>query len=285
MHGKAALTEKDDFAAVERALEARRNPRPAPVSWLFVAFMALLTLVLAGLGVWQLQRLEWKQTLIERVEARTQQDPVPLPPAEEWVGLDPEVYDFRPVTLTGTFVRDNTVLVFTALSEPRGARGGPGYWVMTPFRLARGGTVIVNRGFIPQDARELFTGAAAGAAPPEGTVTITGLARASQSPNAFTPGPDLDAGIEYVRNIARLTAMMPADLAPVADVYVDQDARDSGGLPQSGETVVSFPNRHFEYALTWFALAGVTVVMTGVWVWRRVQARRHSRAGQESPGA
>ncbi len=274
MHRKAALTEQDDFAAVERELEAKRKPGPAPISWGFVAFMAVLTLVLAGLGVWQLQRLEWKETLIARVEARARADPVPLPPAGEWVGLDPEVYDFRPVSMTGHFVRNNTVLVFTSLSDPRGPRRGPGYWVMDPFRTEDGGTVMVNRGFVPQGAGELFSSFDASVAPPAGTVTIRGLAREPEDTGPFTPGPDIDAGVEYVRNIDRLTAMIDAELSPVAPVYVDQAATSPDALPQGGETVITFRNRHFEYAVTWFGLAGVTVVMTLFWLVRRIRARR-----------
>jgi surfeit locus 1 family protein len=43
-----------------------------------------------------------------------------------------------------------------------------------------------------------------------------------------------------------------------------------GGLPVGGHVVTDIPNRHFEYALTWFALAGVLVVMTALFVRRRL---------------
>ena len=35
----------------------------------------------------------------------------------EWVGFDPEIYDYRPVTVTGTFLPAQSVLVFTSLSD------------------------------------------------------------------------------------------------------------------------------------------------------------------------
>lgn len=267
MQGKAALTE-DNFAQVANELKARRKPPAAPVSWLFVTFMIILALVCAGLGTWQMQRLGEKLALIASVEERASLDPVTLPPLDEWVSLDPAVYDFRPVTLNGEFVPGNTVLVFTSLSDAKGPRAGAGYWVMTPFALEEGGTIIVNRGFVPQATKKLFDESEDAIALPQGKISITGLARASEEVNTFTPGPDVSERIEYVRSIERMSAMMDDKLAPFAEFYVDQAAGEPDALPQGGETKLSFPNRHLEYAITWFALAAVTLLMTLVWLWR-----------------
>ncbi len=268
MQGKPALTE-DDFAEVSNALKARRKPVPAPVSWAFVIVMIALALFLASLGIWQLDRLGQKEALIAAVDARIDLPPAALPPVAEWDSFDEEVFNFRPVKLEGRFVPDNSVLVFTSMTGTRGPYEGQGFWVMSPFALETGGTVLVNRGFVPQGAGQRFIGASGDATLPQGTVTITGLARVSEATNTFTPGPDLAGHIEYVRNIDRLIAMMDAELAPVAPIYVDQDAAKAGDLPQGGETVIDFPNRHFEYAMTWFLLSAVTVLMTGMWLWRQ----------------
>lgn len=227
--------------------------------------MALLAVLFACLGAWQLARLEQKETMIAQVEARAAQAPVPLPPAAEWGAFDPETYNFRPVELTGSFVPANTVLVFTSLANARGVHQGAGYWVMVPFALRTGGTVIVNRGFIPQDAKPLFDSAV----PETGTVTLRGIARVSEEPNSFTPGPDIANRVEYVRSLPRLAGMMDPGLAPFAGVYVDLEAGAEGDLPQGGETVMSFPNRHLEYAWTWFSLSALVVLMTFLWYLRQ----------------
>ena len=230
--------------------------------------MAVLALVCITLGIWQINRLAEKEAMIARVEMRIGTAPIPLPPFAEWQVLDAEVYDFQPVSLTGTFVPEETVMVFTNLAGARGAHDGVGYWVVTPMRLADGGTVLVNRGFVPENARQLFDSSAA-AGVPEDIKTITGIARKQETANSFTPGPDIAGRIEYVRSIARMTAMMDPALAPFAPIYVNAAATGPGILPQGGETKIDFPNRHFEYAMTWFSLAGVIVVMTGIWLWRR----------------
>jgi surfeit locus 1 family protein len=66
--------------------------------------------------------------------------------------------------------------------------------------------------------------------------------------------------------------MVDPALTPFAPFYVDLPAGAPGQLPQGGETVVSFPNNHFGYALTWYGFAIVALVMLVFWLWR--QARR-----------
>lgn len=231
----------------------------------FVAFMLALTLLFVVLGTWQYFRLQEKQHAIALIEERIDGDPIPLSPVGEWVGFDAETYNYRPVTLTGTFRHDQSVLVFTSLGEARGSFAGPGYWVMVPMALSGGGTVWINRGFVPQDMSDQFIGGGAG---PEGEMTITGIARIEETGNVFTPGPDLAGRVEWMRNIERLNAFLPETPDPLAPVYVDQAAGVQGALPQGGETRLSLPNRHFEYLLTWYSLALLTPIMLVVW-WRR----------------
>lgn len=272
MPKRLALTENEqEFAQITKALQESRKPTRAKPSLWFVSFMVMLMLVCLGLGTWQLNRLEQKLTLISRVEARISAEPISLPPAAEWSAFDVEIYDFQPVQLSGTYVPDQTILVFTKLADPVGPKSGVGYWVVTPLVLNTGGTVFVNRGFIPEATKDLFSPLGLGQTP-TGVQSIAGIARTSEAENTFTPGPDTAKRIDYVRNIDRLTAMVPIGLAPIAPVYVNANATEPDTLPQGGETKIDFPNRHMEYAITWFSLAGVILVMTGIWLWHRSRA-------------
>lgn len=268
MPGKAVLT-NDPFAKLSDDLDARQEGAPARISWLFVGFMAALTALFIFLGMWQVQRLAQKQGLISAVEERASLPYVQLPAVAEWGAIDPETYNFRPVTFTGHFAGANTVYVFTALPNAKGEYKGVGYWVMVPFVSDAGGTIIVNRGFIPQSVKDLLDGGNQITPLPVGSVQLEGLARASEKPNGFTPGPDLGARIEYVRSIARMSEMMDTELAPFAGFYVDVKVGNAGELPQGGETVMRFSNRHLEYIFTWFGLAVVTPLLTMVWLWQQ----------------
>jgi surfeit locus 1 family protein len=234
------------------------------------AVFAVIMLALAGtcvwLGTWQLQRLAEKEALIAAVSQRLGAEPVPVPPVSDWPSLDLEALNFQSMTLTGAFRYNQTITVFTSLTAARGPASGPGYWVMTPFVLNAGGTVFVNRGFVPAEFQETAVTDAEG---DESQVTITGVLRPSEGTGFMTPEPDSSNRIEWVRNIDRLATMADPELAPFAPFYVDLPAGPPGQLPQGGETVVEFPNNHLGYAFTWFGFAIVAVVMLAFWLWRQ----------------
>jgi surfeit locus 1 family protein len=234
--------------------------------WSFVLFMLALTGLFVLLGVWQVERLAEKEALISEVDRQLTQPPYDIPSADQWPLIELDTYAYHPLTLTGRYRNAAAVLVFTNLPEPKGKFGGPGYWVMTPFESTGGGTVFVNRGFIPQASEASF----ASAAGPEGEQTLTGVALKAEATGPFTPGPDKTNRIEWVRDPDRLAAM--ADIAgPVFGLTVDAPAGEPGALPQGGETIIEFPNNHLGYALTWFGFALITPILLAFWVFRQVR--------------
>ncbi|MCB1518032.1 MAG: SURF1 family protein [Hyphomicrobiaceae bacterium] len=231
----------------------------------FILFMLALTILFVGLGYWQMQRLGEKTRQLEAIAERSERSPIDLPPVAEWSVSDPLAFDYLPVTATGTFRNDETVLVFTSLEDPRGTYSGPGYWVIAPLQTANNGLVFVNRGFVPQDQKDQFK---AGGAGPQVEVTITGLARVSEKTGMFTPASDLVNRIDWARNIDRLEQYVDTAGRTVAPFYIDEAASAPGALPQGGETKLTLPNRHFEYALTWFSLAIITPILVVTWLLR-----------------
>ena len=211
--------------------------------------------ILASLGVWQLQRLHGKQEVIARVEARRNAPAKSIPPEAAWPSLRPDDYEYRHVAVNGAFEANATALVFRS-GSPNAAGEGPGYLLLTPLRLPDDSVVIVDRGFAP-----LAAAGAARANLPNGTVVLTGLMRAPEPRNPFTPADDVARGIWYTRDAASIAAHF--GLARVAPFTIDLDAVPTArGWPRPGTTVTDIPNNHLSYALTWFglatALAGVT---------------------------
>ncbi len=235
--------------------------------WTFVAFMSALTLLFAGLGVWQLVRLAEKEALIAKVTSQLTQSPYDLPAVADWASLDQSTFQFHPITATGAYQPGRTVLVFTSLSDPRGRVGGPGYWVMSAFSPTGGGTVFVNRGFVPQQGAEAFLD---DARLPAGEQTITGIVLVPEAAGPFTPGADREHRVEWVRDPARLAKLVGAD-GPILPLTVDLPAGPAGALPQGGETVIDFPNNHLGYAFTWFGFAFITPLLLAAWAWRQVR--------------
>lgn len=233
--------------------------------WGFILLMLALMVLFTALGVWQLERLGEKERLIAAVEQRMHLTPAALPPEAEWPALDPAAWEYRPLIVSGTYRPADTVLVFTSLVDGRGKYGGPGYWVMTPLDLATGGSIFVNRGFVPEASAQAFAGG--GAAEP-GLISLTGLARSPEASGSFTPAADPAKRVDWVRDPARLARMSTAATA-VAPLSIDLPAGAAGALPQGGETVLSFPNNHLGYAITWFGFATLVPFMLFFWVRRQ----------------
>jgi len=250
------------------AVAAVRRPHEYVGFWAFVVLMLALTGLFVVLGVWQVQRLAWKEGLIAEVDSRMAAAPYVMPPPDHWEFVHLDDLAYHPVTVTGTYVPDKTVLVFTSLSDAKGNYSGPGYWVMVPLD-AGGGIAFVNRGFVPQASASAF---ADGGPLPRGPQTITGIGIAPEEAGAFTPGPDRAKRVEWVRDPARLASLAGLS-GTVLGLTIDAPATAPGALPQGGETTVDFPNNHLGYAFTWFGFAILTPCLLAVWVRRQFRPK------------
>ena len=93
----------------------------------------------------------------------------------------------------------------------------------------------------------------------EGEQEVTGLARAviKEQPNSFVPDNNLDRREFYWKSHSQMADLMSkSDTGSFIPFFVDADeAPNPGGWPKGGTTIISFPNNHLQYALTWFGLA------------------------------
>jgi surfeit locus 1 family protein len=228
-------------------------------------FTAAAFAVLIGLGTWQIERLHWKQDLVARVSARIAEPPAPLPSPADWNDLDLAAWEYRPVEVAGRFRHELEARVYALLTEPHGPLSGPGYWIVTPFQVeGTPATVLVNRGFVPLENAQK-------AARPEGNVTVRGLIRAPEARNLFTPDDEPEKRLFYSRDPAAIVPHLGVlDAAPFT---IDATETPPGGLPQAGETRLDFPNRHLEYALTWFGLAGALLAVFAAFALTRFRRR------------
>ena len=233
---------------------------------LWPAAMTLVLLaLLIGLGTWQLQRKAWKEALLADIAARTTQVPADIGDAIFATGAA-RVLPYTRVRLTGRFLHDKERFWFAD------GRLGSGFHVFTPLQLAGGGLVWINRGYIPAHLKDPATRAAGQIA---GAVTVIGLVRAPGERNSFTPANDIAHNVWYWRDLAVLDASAFTPDVNSAPVMVDAEVEPAnpGGWPEGGTAIVSLPNRHLEYALTWYGLAATLVGVFLVYARGRVAWR------------
>ena len=231
--------------------------------------MALIGVaVLIGLGTWQIERKAWKESLIAALTERLAQPPVALPPPAAWDRLAPGQDEFRRVAFTAVFLHDREIRLYSAGAALRPDVTGAGYWVFTPARLADGRLVMVDRGFVPegrQDPTSRLDGQVSG------DIRIVGVLRWPEQPGWFTPEPDPARNLWFRRDPAGMA--QAKNFAPIAPFYVTQEAPvPPGGLPKPGPLTVNLRNAHLQYALTWYGLAAVLIVVFMSWVVSRRRA-------------
>ena len=206
--------------------------------------------ILVSLGNWQLQRLEWKQDLLTKVDARIAAAPIAIDDALKRGGGG-DALEYTPVKATGIFLVGAPSRVFGTYS------GKPGVFLFEPFEAENLGVIYVNRGFVPQSTDEMESPA------PTGAVEISGLLRSTEEitpPASWFRQSGVSAdGFWFVRDPEAMGAAN--GLESVSPFYIDQYAVDSAQWPKGGTTRLDFRNKHIEYALTWFGLAGALIAI------------------------
>ncbi|MBR0719655.1 SURF1 family protein [Bradyrhizobium liaoningense] len=251
---------------------AARSPSP----WLVA--LALTTIaILTALGIWQIERRAWKLALIDRVEQRVHAAAGPLPVASSWPAISAGSDEYRHVAVSGRFRHDRETLVKAVTEE------GGGYWVVTPLQRDDGTIVLINRGFVPPERRDVSTRLDGN---PDGEVTVIGLLRITEPKGGFLRTNEPTHERWYSRDVAAISAAR--GLHDVAPFFIDADATaNARNAPIGGLTVIRFPNNHLIYALTWFALAfmlaGKLLVISGGGLFRRPRFARP--AGDEARAA
>ncbi|MGI3901774.1 MAG: SURF1 family protein [Janthinobacterium lividum] len=259
----------DDLSARSEPTGHRRvdgsSPRRSRLSRALLGLAAVVIVgVLLSLGTWQVYRLQWKLDLIARVNARVHAAAVPMPGPQAWPEVSADADQYRHVTGRGTF--DNARETFVQAVTDQGA----GFWLLTPFRTATGFTVLVNRGFVPTERRDVASRIAGQVS---GETGVVGLLRVTEPGGAFLRHNDPADDRWYSRDVAAIAAKRGL-AGPVAPYFVDADGTPNpGGLPIGGLTVVAFPNSHLVYAITWYALA---LMLSGALIWAIRDERRSS---------
>ena len=238
---------------------------------ILIAVMAVAFTILCALGFWQLQRLEWKEAMIERVEQGLSSPAVPLSEIEAMMQAGTDI-EYRPVTTELRYLHDGEQHYFAT------HKSQPGYFIYTPAELRDGRRLFVNRGFVPMELKEQSRREAGLT---KGWLTIKGLARTApaEKPNTFVPNNDLAKNVYHWKSLSQM-AGNAYDKMVYDTVGFFLDADDTpvpGGWPVGGVTRISFPNSHLQYAFTWFGLAAALLGVGGYFLFSRRRIRVKDR--------
>ena len=231
-----------------------------PMLWPTLFYIPAM-IALFMLGSWQVDRMAWKNNLIEQVNAGLNLEPVDLPATI----TDPAELHYIPARVSGQFHHEMEMHLFA-----HSRNGNPGYQIFTPLERPDGSFVIVNRGWVPHEIR-----------PPEsrkqgqinGDVTISGIARQGWQQAPFVADNVPDANEWFYGDLDQMAQSKGLKNYLPVFLYADE-TENPGGYPVGGQAKISFRNNHLEYALTWY---GMMVVLTVIFVAFHRQVAKEGR--------
>ncbi len=208
-----------------------------------------LIVILLGLSFWQVDRYQWKVELLDNIQTQLSEEPSALPAGD----LDLDEWRYRRVFLKGEFLHDKEIHLFAHADK-----GVKGFHIITPFERVDGqGVVLVNRGFVPQRLKEAEKRKEGNV---DGVMTISGIVRTPWSKSySFLPDSNAEENVWLFGELDQMAAHLKLQVAPVF-VEID-DLPVPGGFPKGGQTRVTVPNNHIQYAITWFGLSGALLVI------------------------
>lgn len=234
-----------------------------------------LVILFIWAGFWQLDRLDQKQDTNRTIEDRALVEPRPL--REVLDGADPDSLvadslDYVAVSVSGRFLDSETVRVANRSEDGRG-----GDWVVATFETTDGNVLLVNRGFLLRPEPT--------APAPSEVVELEGWLRATRT-KGWIGADDTGEGRRVPRlNVDDITERLMAegDSGPVVPLWLQLETVDGtdpslierttapGDGLIAGEAVAATPRpiplegldegNHFGYAIQWFALAALSIVI------------------------
>lgn len=200
--------------------------------------------VLLSLGFWQLDRMEEKRAYLDEMEARIAKAPVPLPAVPE-AGRD----KFQAVYAEGRFTGE----YLEVLAGQKGA--SPGVMVIEAFDLGNGRRIMVQRGFVEEEAR--------GVPRPAHEAKVEGNLHWPDDTGSSTPPPDAKTGLWFARDVPAMAAKLGTE-----PTLIVASAPTGDGIAPMPVDTSGTPNNHWGYAIQWFLLAATWAGMTVFLLWR-----------------
>ncbi|MGL6036740.1 MAG: SURF1 family protein [Legionella sp.] len=215
--------------------------------WLMIVLASVFIALFIRLGFWQLQRSDEKKQMVAAEQALSKQEPL------LWSAQAKLPLQYQRVQVTGTYLPD----VF--LLDNQHQQHQFGYDVLSPLRLANDEVVLVDRGWIRgADNRQTLPTVTV----PDGTIELRGIAYFPSS-KQWLLGPSYEkktaeVTIIEVIDVKWLTQLLQKTVYPF---IIRLDKHERHGFIRNWAIVSMPPERHVAYAVQWFAMAFVILII------------------------
>jgi len=250
-----------------------RNFQPQNNEFVFIDMSAIVKYGLlsfpiasSSLGVWQLKRLEWKNALVANIESRLTEEPLDLMQIESIADLND--LEYQRVRVRGSYDQDERhqiylkprILVANQESLARGRtahQNNTGVHVITPFNVSDTNLrILINRGWLALQGRDSYTDIE-NTKPEPGIVEVVGCIRKTDARPRYGLKNNESLQEWALRDVEALSKVLHT-----APIFLDAEQNPNRTVgPIGGQTHLKIRNEHLNYAITWFSLAALTLVM------------------------
>ena len=187
--------------------------------------------VLFSLGTWQLNRLNWKNNLINEVSKSISMKPQLID-----IGNIDISSQYLPISSEGKFLEKEIHVLFSIKAY------GPGFKVIRPFKLKSGEVILVDLGFIKESKKKFKRQI--------NDIRISGNIFFPNETDYFTPYPNLQKNIWFSRDLEKM-----ADYLNTKSILVILSSKISDENIVITPLSPNFVNNHLQYSITWFGMA------------------------------
>lgn len=221
----------------------------------------------AGLGVWQIKRLKWKKQLLADLDEQILQEPLDLMAINSVSEL--ESLEYRRAKVRGRYDSDPSHQIFL---KPRGLivnkealfrgktahQSNNGVNVITPFSVEGSNLrILVNRGWLAMKGKESYKENAHLGLDAKEPQELVGVIRKSDKKSTYGVNNDLTSNEWHIRDIEAMSRALKT-----APIFLDaEQVEDRTEGPIGGQTQLNIRNEHLNYAITWFSLSALTLLM------------------------
>ncbi len=226
------------------------------------------------LGLWQVERLKWKENLLWQLEKYQDSKPVEF----SILNHDPINHLYKKVFLFGKFLHDEEILLAAKYFSAEREKKEIGYHVVTPFLTSEGIVVLVNRGWIPEEMKDQETRKQS-LISHNMEIPLVGIIRKSSGKAPwFMPQNMPERNIWFWLDIPVIIDFLEAkedikNLRPVLIQQTNVTSYEGFEYPIPVSEEIKLKNDHMYYAITWFLIAFATLGMWYFWLRKQEQEK------------
>ena len=207
---------------------------------IFFHFLLLFVIsLLITLGFWQLQRLEWKNALLSKIEDNYNNITIDFPFLES-----SSQFEYMKSNIDGNYLSEKLMFFYRS-----NLNGDSGFNVVIPFKTTEGIIVYVDNGWIPFKNKENLD---IDFINKSKVYSLSGALIFKKDRKYFTPENDYNENIWYLLNTDEMDSVLDLSSSNYILKLIDQNYFEEF-LIEFNPTNIK--NNHLQYAVTWFLMA------------------------------